>query len=404
MADLQKNCQCMAFTAPFRFPPNYDVASPQRLYDADMPSFHAFDLIPSLQTTLKKEAFVTPTEIQELTIPSLLKGNSVVGVAETGSGKTLAYALPVLQKIKQLELDGESVTEAGLPRAIVIVPSSDLGEQVAKVFKVFTHETRLRVRTALGGMAMNVVRRNVKNPFEILLATPGRLEQLMQQKEVSLSDLRFLVFDEADQILDQGFRPVITRILRASPDGRQLALFTATASDDIQTLISELFSHAEQIETQGRHRLVSTLKTVNREVPNGRRFPLLEEILSEEIEGGTLLFANTKEQCDKVAEELTENGYTCAVFRGDMDKKERRQNLQKFRDGTLKLLIATELGARGLDVENIDRVLNYHLPKELKNYLHRAGRTARAGRKGTVINFVTERDENLMQRLDSIGG
>ncbi|MEN8715105.1 MAG: DEAD/DEAH box helicase, partial [Verrucomicrobiales bacterium] len=197
----------MAFTTPFRFPPNYDVASPQRLYDADMPSFHAFDLIPSLQTTLKKEAFVTPTEIQELTIPSLLKGNSVVGVAETGSGKTLAYALPVLQKIKQLELDGESVTEAGLPRAIVIVPSSDLGEQVAKVFKVFTHETRLRVRTALGGMAMNVVRRNVKNPFEILLATPGRLEQLMQQKEVSLSDLRFLVFDEADQILDQGFRP-----------------------------------------------------------------------------------------------------------------------------------------------------------------------------------------------------
>jgi superfamily II DNA/RNA helicase len=131
---------------------------------------------------------------------------------------------------------------------------------------------------------------------------------------------------------------------------------------------------------------------------------LLEEILSEEFEGGTLLFANTKEQCDKVAEELTENGYTCAVFRGDMDKKERRQNLQKFRDGTLKLLIATELGARGLDVENIDRVLNYHLPKELKNYLHRAGRTARAGRKGTVINFVTERDENLIQRLDSIGG
>ncbi len=369
-----------------------------------MSSFSAYELLPTLKSTLKKVGFVTPTEIQERTLPSLLKGKSVVGVAETGSGKTLAYALPVLQKIKQLETDGDSVSEAGLPRAIVLVPSSDLGEQVAKAFKVFTHETRLRVRTALGGMAMGIARKNVSGPFEVLLATPGRLEQLMQQRLVSLDDLRFLVFDEADQILDQGFLPVINRILKSSPEERQLALFTATASDAVQTLIREMFSHAEHVETRGHHRLVSTLQTDNRQVPNGQRFPLLEEVLGEEIEGGTLLFANTKEQCDKIAEELTEHGYTCAIYRGDMDKKERRQNLQSFRDGTLKVLISTDLASRGLDLENIDRVINYHLPNELKNYLHRAGRTARAGRKGTVINFVTSRDLNLMKRLDSIGG
>ncbi len=368
-----------------------------------MSSFSDFDLIPSLRSTLEKQGFVTPTEIQERALPSLLRGDSVVGVAETGSGKTLAYALPVLQKVKQLEASGDAVTEAGRPRVVILVPSSDLGEQVARALKEFTHETRLRVRSALGGVALAIVRRNVSSPFEVLLATPGRLEQLMQQGLVNLSDLRFLVLDEADQILDAGFLPAVKRILKASPADRQLALFTATASDGVQSLIQEMFADAELIETRGRHRLVSTLVTVNHVVPNGKRFPLLEEVLAEPVEGGTLIFANTREQCDKLAGELAEHGYSCAVYRGDMDKLERRRNLKAFRDGTVKLVISTDLASRGLDVETIDRVINYHLPKEVKNYLHRAGRTARAGRKGTVINFVTERDQNLMRRLESKG-
>jgi len=367
-----------------------------------MSSFRAFDLLPSLQSTLKLEGFVTPTEIQELSLPPLLKGKSVVGVAETGSGKTLAYALPVLQKMKQLEEAGDAVSVSGQPRAVVLVPASELGEQVTKAFKVFTHDTRVRVRAALGGIAMKIARRNVASPFEVLLATPGRLEQLMQLKLINLSDLRFLVFDEADQILDQGFLPAIKQILKASPSDRQLALFTATASDGVQDLIHEMFSHAELLETKGHHRLVSTLVTENLVVPYGKRFPLLQKVLAQPTEGGTLLFANTREQCDALVAELVEHGYPCASYRGDMDKLERRQNLKQFREGTLSLLISTDLAARGLDVENIGRVINYHLPKELKNYLHRAGRTARAGRKGTVINFVTERDANLMKRLDSL--
>ncbi|MEC5129199.1 DEAD/DEAH box helicase [Verrucomicrobiales bacterium BCK34] len=368
-----------------------------------MSSFKAFELIPTIQSTLKKQGFTTPTEIQERSLPVLLRGDSVVGVAETGSGKTLAYALPVLQKMKQLEEAGESVSEPGRPRGVILVPTSDLGEQVAKVFKTFTHDTRLRVRTALGGSGMAITRRNVAGPFEILLATPGRLEQLMQQKLLGLSDVRFLVFDEADQILDQGFLPAVKRILNGTPRERQLALFTATASDPIQALIAEMFTGAEVIETARRHRLVESLITDNRKVPNGRRFPLLEEVLAEPVDGGTLIFANTREQCDKIAEELLANDYRCALYRGDMDKKERRKNLQDLRDGTLEVLISTDLGARGLDVENVDRVINYHLPKEMKNYLHRAGRTARAGRKGTVINFVTDRDINLIKRLESLG-
>ena len=367
-----------------------------------MSSFHGFELLPSLLATLDELGFDTPTEIQERTLPILLQGRSTVGVAETGSGKTLSYALPVLQQLKNLEEGGDAVSEPGHPRCLVLVPSSDLGEQVAKAFKLFTHDTRLRVRSAVGGTAMKIARKNVAGPFEVLLATPGRLEQLMQLNLVNLSDLRVLVFDEADQILDQGFLPAIKRVLRKSTAEKQMALFTATASDAVQELIGEMFHDAEIIETTGRHRLVSSLITENLTVPNGKRFPLLEEVLARPIDGGTLIFGNTKEQCDKLAEELTENGYSCAIYRGDMDKKERRQNLANFRAGSLEILISTELAARGLDVENIARVINYHLPKEMKNYLHRAGRTARAGREGTVINFVTDRDVNLIKRLESI--
>ncbi len=364
-----------------------------------MPDFGTIDLIPSLRATLKEVGFDTPTEIQARVLPLLLRGRSVVGVAETGSGKTLAYALPVLQAVKQIELAGDTVIEPGRPRAVVLVPSSDLGEQVARAMKTFTHDTRVRVRLATGGLAMKVARKNVEGAFEVLVATPGRIEQLMELKRLALDDVRFLVFDEADQILDAGFLPAIRRILQASPPDRQLALFTATASDAVQELIGDMFAEAEVIETRGRHRLVPTLRTINLEVPNGKRFPLLEQVLSEPVEGGNLIFTNTREQCDALAEELVEHGYRCAIYRGDMDKKERRQNLRDFRDGALPILISTDLASRGLDVESIGRVINYHLPREMKNYLHRAGRTARAGKKGTVINFVTRRDENLIKRV-----
>lgn len=369
-----------------------------------MPSFSDFTLRPSLLQTLEEKEFTTPTEIQALALPPLLKGQSVAGIAETGSGKTLAYALSILNALKQLEDGGASVTEPGQPRALVLVPSSDLGEQVSRAFKEFTHHTRLRVRNALGGSAMAQARRNVDGPFEVLVATPGRIEQLLQRKCLSLSDVRTLVFDEADQMLDAGFLPVINRVLKKCPPDAQLALFTATAADAVQDLIREKFSEADILETAGRHRLVSTLTTKNLKVPNGKRFPLLEELLSEPAEGepGTLIFTNTRDQCDNLAEQLEEAGYECAVYRGDMDKKERRQNLKEFRDGDLEILISTDLASRGLDVENVDRVINYHLPRELKNYLHRAGRTARAGREGTVINFVTDRDENLMKRLEGM--
>jgi ATP-dependent RNA helicase RhlE len=365
-----------------------------------MSSFSDFGLLTSLQKTLKEKKLFKPTEIQNNIIPLLMSGQSVVGVSETGSGKTLAYVLPLLNLLKTLEEEGSPIKENASPRAIVLVPTRELGEQVSKVFKSFTHDTRLRVRPALGGMALEQARRNTEGFFEILLATPGRLVQMIEAEILNLSDVRMLVFDEADQMMDQGFLPDSKFVVDSCPKELQLALFSATVSTTVQNLMNDLFSTAEFIRSKGSGKVVSTLTTKNLQVPDGKRWPLFEKILAQAVEGGTMVFTNTREQCDKLAQELTEKGYSCVIYRGEMDKNDRRMNLKKFREGKVDLLVSTDLGGRGLDLDSVGRVINYHLPKEKENYLHRVGRTARAGRKGLVINLVTERDQRLICKLE----
>ena len=364
-----------------------------------MKSFEEFGLLPSLQHTLKEKGLSRPTEVQAKAIPILMSSKSVVGISETGSGKTLAYVLPLLHAVKSLELKGDAVAIESTPRAIVMVPTSELGEQISRVFKHLTHDTRVRVRPALGGMTMAQARRNVAGPFEILLATPGRLKQLMEIKAIHLDDVRMLIFDEADQMLDDGFLPYSKLIVRACPEALTLGLFSATVSPKVQELMTELFADAEVIRSQGSGKVVESLITKNLMVEDGKRWPLFEKVLSQKIEGGTIVFTNTREQCDKLAAELMEKGFRCGIYRGEMDKLERRKTLKSFREGQLDLLVSTDLGGRGLDIGIVGRVINYHLPKEMKNYLHRAGRTARAGQPGLVVNLVTERDEPLISRL-----
>lgn len=365
-----------------------------------MNNFADFGLLPSLIKTLTDKRITKPTEIQKNTIPLLMGGETVVGVSETGSGKTLAYALPLLHMLKTLEENNQPITAESSPRAVIMVPTRELGEQVSKVLKTLTHDTRLRVRPALGGMAMEQARRNVSGMFEVLLATPGRISQLMDNDQINLTDVRFLVFDEADQMMDQGFLDDSSKVYYACPKDVQLALFSATISVDVQKLLNDLFDKAEIVKSSGSGKVVKTLETKNLIVKDGDRWAHLDKLLTKKIEGGTILFTNTREQCDKLAKELTEKGFPVSVYRGEMDKNERRQNLKNFSSGKIKFLVATDLAGRGLDLPNVDRVINFHLPKQMDNYLHRAGRTARAGRKGTVINLVTERDEPLIAKLE----
>jgi len=364
-------------------------------------TFKDFPLLRSLQDTLKEKAFNTPTEIQRMTIPALLERRSIVGIAETGSGKTLAYALPILHLLKTLENEGDRVAEEATPRALVLVPSRELGEQVSKVFKVFTHNTRLRVRSVLGGTALQVAKENLNGEFEILVATPGRLAQMIQRRQVTLEDLKVMVIDEADVMVDPGFIASAEKILAAGPEVMQLALFSATISPDVQKLLSEMFEGVEIFRTKGSDRVAAGLRTENLTVIDGKRWPLLKKLLAEERAGSTLIFTNTREQCDDLAKQLTKEKIEHVVYRGEMDKIERRKNLQAFRDGVIKVLISTDLASRGLDVEHVDRVINYNMPSQIENYLHRVGRTARAGRSGLAINLVTERDAEMAKKISN---
>jgi superfamily II DNA/RNA helicase len=363
-------------------------------------TFHDLPLLPSLLASLTEQSLTQPTEIQARTLPALLEGRPVVGVAETGSGKTLAYVLPMLHQLKALETGGSMVVESGRPRGLVLVPGRELGEQVSKVFKSLGHQTRLRVRTVLGGSRKQIARQNVSGKLEVLVATPGRLVQLMDSGELRLDDVRMLVFDEADQILDPGFLPVARRIVDACPRSAQLVFFSATLPEALNVVVRDLFAAPPlRVQTRGSHRVVPTLTTDNRAVSDGRRWDVLRTVLVAEPLVGTLLFANTRKQCERVGEWLQADGIAYASYMGQMDRRERRAELARFREGQVSVLLATDLGGRGLDIERVDRVINVHLPQDINNYLHRVGRTARAGRAGLVINLGTERDQPLLAKL-----
>ena len=366
-----------------------------------MSSFSSFALLPTLIAALKEQGIVRPTDIQHASIGPLLRGKSLLGVAETGSGKTLAYVLPLLHQLKALEEAGDPVTQGGMPRGLVLVPGRELGEQVTTVLKSLTHSTRLRVRSALGGSKKKVTKKSVGGNFEILVATPGRLTQLLRSGELKLSDVRTLIFDEADQMVDPGFLPVARRILEACPRNVQLVMFSATLPGSLDAVVDSLFpAPPERVRTRGSQRVVPTLTTINRDVPNGHRLPHVMDLLGEEPRVGTMLFVNTKAQVSAVSGWLDEVGISYVAYAGEMGRQQRRINLAKFRDGEVSILITTDLGSRGLDIELVERVINVHLPQDVDNYLHRVGRTARAGRTGLVVNLVTRRDASLMKKLE----
>lgn len=363
-----------------------------------MPTFPS--LLPTLLKSLGEQGIVTPTPIQAQTLSFLMEGRSVIGIAETGSGKTLAYALPMLHRLKTMETEGNPIAAASRPRGLVVVPGRELGEQVSKVFKSLTHSTRLRVRTAFGGNAKQVARQRVTGQFEILVATPGRLLQLADGGDVLLDDVRIAVLDEGDQLLDKGFLPKMKRILDHCPSGCQRALFSATLSTKLGTAVASLFvKEPLLVRTRGSQQVVKTLTTDNRSARKAERRSVMNAVFDEDATTGTIVFANTRDQTDQVAEWLEDQGIAHVVLRGELEGKERRQNLARFRNAEVNVLITTDLGGRGLDIERVDRVVNLYLPEEVDDYLHRVGRTARAGRAGTVVNIVTQRDHPLMAKL-----
>jgi len=365
-----------------------------------MSSFSELPILPSLAKSLAEQGIKKPTEIQAKTIVPQLERKNVVGVAQTGSGKTLAYVLPMLHTLKCLEEEGSAVSQPSQPRGVVLVPARELGTQVGKVFKSLTHGTRLRVRMALGASAKKTARQSVAGKFEVLVATPGRLSQLVASGDVSLVDVRSVVIDEADRMLDASFIPVVQKILRSCPTGAQLVLFSATLPKSMDQAVASLFSKPPLVvRTRGSQRVVPTLSVEYRPIVEANRYDAVRQIIESNPERGTLLFVNTVRQCDALAEWLDEQDLDHVMYRGQMDRVERSTNLRSFREGDVSVLLTTDLGGRGLDIDRIACVVNVHMPADVDTYLHRAGRTARAGRPGLVVNLVGQRDHPLVAKL-----
>lgn len=367
----------------------------------DVRTFADLHLLDSLRHTLDQLGFPGPTPVQAAAIPQLMGGASTLVVAPTGSGKTLAFGLPLLHRLKERELGGDRVTEPGRPRGLVVLPRRELGEQISRALKQFTHHTRVRVRTALGGEKPEVSRRNVEGAHEVLIATPGRLELLMGEGVVALDDVATVIFDEADELLDAGFLASAQRLLSFVPTDAQRVLVTATLPEALTPALDALrpMSGWAQAATEGVGELVETLTVQRVTFTKGQRFQALAGVLEADPLAPTILFANTRGQCDRLCAWLDDQGYGYVAYRGEQDRLERRRALRAFRAEEVGMLVTTDLGGRGLDIEQVERVINVWLTGDPAAYLHRAGRTARAGREGLMVDLVGPDDHGRLKRL-----
>ncbi|KAH7293767.1 hypothetical protein KP509_28G041400 [Ceratopteris richardii] len=367
-----------------------------------------------IQINIEKCGYKQPTPIQKHAIPVCLSGRDLMATAQTGSGKTAAFCLPIIVDILRCCTntgDSTSVSMAA-PFAVILSPTRELTSQIHEEAKKFSHNTSVRVAVVYGGVPIGVQVNNLQRGVDILVATPGRLSDLMDRRKVTLSNVEFLVLDEADRMLDMGFEPQIRRIVEEGDmppvKQRQTLLFSATFPNEIKrlarTYLSEDHVHLSVGRTGSSTNLIKQVVERHLEVTS-KRNRLLEFFRKQEMRGGkertmlTVVFVETKREVDSLTEWLCRMGCSATSIHGDRTQYERERSMKAFRSGKMPMLIATDVAARGLDVSDISLVVNYDLPREIDTYVHRIGRTGRAGRMGTAISFFSENDASLAKPL-----
>jgi superfamily II DNA/RNA helicase len=359
-------------------------AARERRPAAELPAaFAALGVGEVCLQTLAEMGFEDPTPIQERTIPALLAGRDVVGVAQTGSGKTLAFGLPLAESV--------DVTRREV-QAIVLVPTRELAQQVLGVLQEVAEPHRLNVIGLLGGRALAGDFRALEGRPHIVVGTPGRILDHLRRGTLELRGVRYAVLDEADEMLDIGFLPDITRILSRTPRRRQTSLFSATMPHAVMRLVRRYMQDPETVSVVAEHDTVETIDQFYVEVAHRDKLRGLRELVERELKGRTLVFSRTRRGVDYVADRLRDMGVRAGALHGDMDQRRRDQVVRRFREGDLDLLVATNVAARGLDIPEITHVVNFDVPQNAEEYVHRIGRTGRAGRHGTAITFVSEHD------------
>ncbi|MFW6056110.1 MAG: DEAD/DEAH box helicase [Chloroflexota bacterium] len=356
-------------------------------------TFDSFDLHPRVADGISRLGYETPTPIQEKAIGPVLAGSDIMGLAETGTGKTAAFVLPISDRL----LRGKG----GKIRCLVLAPTRELAQQTHEVLKVVGKDTGLRSLTMYGGVGYEPQLRGLQKGVDFLVACPGRLLDHVGRGTVDLSAVEIVVLDEADRMLDMGFLPDIRRILKLVPGKRQTLLFTATMPAEIERLARD-FMYKPELIRMGRQAPVSGLSHALYPVIQPQKADLLIELLRRIETGPVLVFTRTKHAASRLSERLKRKGFNATCLQGDMSQNKRQAAMDGFRSGNINILVATDIAARGIDVPDISHVVNFDMPDTADAYIHRVGRTARASRTGSAINFATKDDLDVVAQVEML--
>ncbi len=363
------------------------------LFDFDM-----LGLAPTLSEALKRNGFSEPTPIQNQAIPLALEGHDVLGLAQTGTGKTLAFGLPLIDGL--LAQPGKPAPKT--VKALVLAPTRELVNQIADSLRQLTDGTKLRVGTVVGGQSINRQINFLSRGTDILVATPGRLIELMDRKAVDLSTVRQLVLDEADQMLDMGFIHALRRIAPQLGPPRQTMLFSATMPKQMEELSSAYLTNPRRVQVSPPGKAADKITQSVHFVDKAGKPSKLREVLGRDDESLTLVFARTKHGAERLMKGLVADGYNAASIHGNKSQGQRDRAIKAFRDGDINVLVATDVAARGIDIPGVAYVVNYDLPEVPDNYVHRIGRTARAGREGEAIAFCAPDEADLLRQIQKL--
>ena len=389
--------------------PSTDASIEQALTDttpAPEPekTFADFGVRQDICEALAAEGITHPFPIQSLTLPVALSGQDIIGQAKTGTGKTLGFGLPVLQRVVGRDDAGwDKLTSPGAPQALIVVPTRELAVQVGSDLTAAARTRNARVATIYGGRAYEPQIEDLERGVEVVVGTPGRLIDLHRQKILNLSQVHAVVLDEADEMLDLGFLPDVERILSAVPDKRQTMLFSATMPGPVIGMARRYMSHPMHIRASSPDDEGATKKDITQVIYRAHpmdKDELIARALQAEGRGRTIIFTRTKRAADRLARELVDRGFAAGAIHGDLSQGAREQALRAFRNDKVDILVATDVAARGIDVTDVTHVVNFQAPEDEKTYLHRIGRTGRAGKRGTAITLVDWEDVPRWSLID----
>lgn len=364
-------------------------------------TFENLNIIAPILEALKTEGYTTPTPIQVQTIPLALQGKDIIGCAQTGTGKTAAFAVPIIQLMSQ---DKSSLNGRRPIRSLILTPTRELAIQIAESFESYGANTNLKYEVIFGGVSQNSQVKSLRAGVDILIATPGRLLDLISQKFVHLNQLQFFVLDEADRMLDMGFLNDVKKIITKIPQKRQSLFFSATMPNDIVKLANTILVNPSKVEVTP---VSSTANTINQAVyfvDKENKKHLLKEVLTDKKIDRALVFTRTKHGADKVVKDLVSAGIKSLAIHGNKSQNARQRALNSFKANETRVLVATDIAARGIDIDDLTHVINYELPNIAESYVHRIGRTGRAGADGIAIAFCDAEEKAYLKDIQKLIG